>query len=76
MKKSKKTKKSWLKRQLNKVQLLPWFWKIVISIMVFFLGGSTGTQLFTSPSNWSMFFGFAILMVSLWFLIQMWAPKK
>ena len=72
----KKTKKSWLKRQLNKVQLLPWYWKSIATIAIFFLGGTFGTQLFTAASDWSMFFGFALLVVVLWFLIQMWTPKK
>ena len=73
---TKKTKKNWLKRQFNKVQLLPWYWKSVATIVIFFLGGTFGTQLFTAASDLSMFFGFVILIVVLWFLIQMWTPKK
>jgi len=73
---TKKTKKNWLKRQFNKVQLLPWYWKSVATLAIFFLGGTFGTQLFTAASDLSMFFGFVILVVVLWFLIQMWTPKK
>ena len=73
---TKKTKKNWLKCQFNKVQLLPWYWKSVATIVIFFLGGTFGTQLFTAASDLSMFFGFVILIVVLWFLIQMWTPKK
>ena len=73
---TKKTKKNWLKRQLNKVHWLPWYWKSIATIVIFFLGGTFGTQLFTAASDLSMFFGFVILIVVLWFLIQMWTPKK
>jgi hypothetical protein len=53
---TKKTKKNWLKRQFNKVQLLPWYWKSIATIVIFFLGGTFGTQLFTAASDLSMFF--------------------
>lgn len=75
MKKPKK-KTNWFNRQLGKVQLLPWYWKVIATIVIFFLGGTFGTQLFTSASDLSLFLGFAILVVTLWLLIQMWFPKK
>ena len=73
---SKKQKKNWLKRQLNKVQLLPWYWKGVTSVVVFFLGGTLGTQMFTAADDVTMFLGVVLLVACLWFILQMWVPKK
>lgn len=76
MTKKKKNKKNWLRCQFRKVQLLPWYWKIIASMVIFFLGGTFGTQLFTSASDLSMIFGFIVIVAALWLLIQMWVPKK
>ncbi len=71
----KKTKKkSWFKRQVVKVQILPWYWKMVATVVIFFAGGTLGTQLFTEADDVSMIGGFALLVIVLWFLIQMWLP--
>lgn len=75
-KKKKKKKKSWLKSQVVKVQILPWYWKGVATLAIFFLGGTFGTQLFTSPDDIMMVLGFLVLAFALWFLIQMWLPAK
>lgn len=73
---AKKTKKSWIKRQVAKVQILPWYWKTVATVVIFFLGGTLGTQLFTEADDITMVGGFALLAVVLWFLIQMWKPAS
>ena len=70
----KKKKKSWFKNQVVKVQILPWYWKLVATLLIFFLGGTFGTQLFTSADDLLMVCGFVVLVVVLWFLIQMWMP--
>lgn len=72
----KKKKKSWLARQIEKVHLLPWYWKIVASIAIFFLGGSIGSDLFTRASDFAMIAGFVIMAVSLWGIINLWCPPK
>jgi len=71
---AKKSKKSWLKRQVSKVQILPWYWKMVATVAIFFLGGTLGTQCFTEADDVLMGVGFLILVGVLWFLIQMWLP--
>ena len=71
---TKVTKKSWFKNQVAKVQILPWYWKGILSLVIFFLGGSLGTQLFTAADDLMMILGFIILVVGAWFLIQMWIP--
>ncbi len=72
----KRKKKSWFKIQVAKVRILPWYWKLVVTIVLFFAGGSVGTQLFTAPDDLMMFFGFIVLVVVLWFLFQMWLPAS
>ncbi len=74
--KRKKKKQSWFKNQIAKVQILPWYWKLVASVAVFFLVGTTGTQMFTAADDVTMVFGFVLLVVGLWFLIQMWFPAN
>lgn len=74
MKQKNKKQKSWFKTQVIKVQILPWYWKLVATLVIFFLGGTFGTQLFTAADDFLMICGFAVLVVVLWFLIQMWMP--
>lgn len=69
-----KKKKSWLKNQVIKVQVLPWYWKIVATVFIFFIGGSAGSQLFTYADDIVMILGAIVLVGVLWFLIQMWMP--
>lgn len=69
-----KKKQSWLKRQTVKIQILPWYWKLVASVVIFFGAGTIGTQLFTAPDDLFMILGFVLLVAALWFLIQMWLP--
>ena len=62
---AKKTKKiPWFKRQVVKVQILPWYWKMVATVVIFFAGGTLGTQLFTEADDVSMIGGFALLVIS------------
>ena len=68
----KKKKKSWLKRQVAKVRILPWYWKLVFSVLIFFLCGALGMQLFTAPDDISMILGVVVIIIALWFLLQMW----
>lgn len=74
MKQKNKKQKSWFKTQVIKVQILPWYWKLVATLLIFFLGGTFGTQLFTAADDLLMICGFAVLAVALWFLIQVWMP--
>ena len=69
-------RKCWLKRQLKKVQMLPWYWKIVASVAIFFLGGSIGSELFTYAKDAAMIAGFVIIAISLWGIINLWWPPK
>lgn len=71
-----KTKRGGLKNLLGKIRLLPWYWKSVASIVIFFLFGSLGTQLFTASSDALLLIGFCILVLGLWLLINIWLPKK
>ena len=68
----KKKKKSWLKRQVAKVRILPWYWKLVFSVLIFFVCGALGMQLFTAPDDISMILGVVVIIIALWFLLQMW----
>ncbi len=70
----KKRKKSWLQNQVAKVKVLAWYWKMVFSIVIIFIGGSFGMQLFTTPDDFIMVLGFILLSVVLWLLFQMWLP--
>lgn len=72
MEKKRKKKKSWLKRQVYKVQILPWYWKLVFSVLIFFVFGALGMQLFTAPDDVSMILGVVVIIIALWFLLQMW----
>ena len=76
MKAKKEKKENWLKRQFNKVNLLPWYWKMVASLLLFFLGGSFGMHLFTSASDLRMCVGFTIMALALWLIIKIWLPAK
>lgn len=76
MEKKRKTKQSWFRRQVVKVQILPWYWKLVATLVIFFLGGTLGTQMFTAADDLTMFFGFIVLVFVLWFLLQMWMPAQ
>ncbi len=74
--KRKKKKQSWFTKQIAKVQFLPWYWKFVLSVAIFFLVGTTGTQMFTAANDVMMVLGFVLLVVGLWFLIQLWLPSN
>ena len=72
MEKKRKKKNSWLKKQVTKVQILPWYWKLVFSVLIFFVFGALGMQLFTAPDDVSMILGVVVIIIVLWFLLQMW----
>ena len=72
----KRKKKGWLKRQQGKIQLLPCYWKTIASIVIVFLFGTSGTQLFTASSDALLFIGFCILVLGIWLLVQIWLPQK
>lgn len=71
---SEKKKKSWFKNQVIKVQVLPWYWKIVATLVIFIVGGNLGSQLFMYADDLVMIAGAVVLVGVLWFLIQMWIP--
>lgn len=71
-----KKQQSWFRNQIAKMQILPWYWKLVASLVIFFLVGTTGTQMFTAANDLMMILGFIILVGGLWFLIQMWLPRS
>lgn len=70
-----KKKKSWLKNQVVKVQVLPWYWKIVATLIIFFVGGNLGSQLFMYADDLVMIAGAILSVAVIWFLIQMWMPS-
>lgn len=65
-----KAKKKRKRTSFLKIRLLPWYWKIVLSVVWFFCGGILGSQLFTSASDLALMTGFAVLVICLWVLIQ------
>lgn len=72
----KKKKQSWLKRRVVKIRVLPWFWKLVATVIIFFGAGTVGFQLVTAPDDFIMILGFVLLVAALWLLIQMWLPAE
>lgn len=68
------TKQPRKKPQMIKVRLLPQYWKVIISLILFFGGGSFGMSLFMGADDFEMIFGFVLLAVLLWLLIQIWLP--
>lgn len=72
----KNEKKSWIKRQVAKVQFLPWYWKGVASLVIVVLGAIFGTYVFNHGSDLLLMVGFAVLVAALWFVIQLWWISK
>lgn len=70
---SKETKKRSFVFRLHKT---PVYWKIVITIVMFFGGGSGAAQLFTGGSDMELFAGIVIFVFLIWFFIQLWWPVK
>lgn len=60
--------------RLLKVRLLPQYWKVILSLILFFGGGSLGMSLFMGADDFEMILGFVLLAVLLWLLIQIWLP--
>lgn len=71
-KKRKKIKKS--TRLLNDIRATAWYWKLVSTFVIFILGGTFGTQLFTAADDLYMVGGFVLMVLVVWFLILMWMP--
>lgn len=71
-KKRKKIKKS--TRLLNDIRSTAWYWKLIGTFVIFILGGTFGTQLFTAADDLSMVGGFVLMVLVVWFLILMWMP--
>lgn len=73
------TKKTINKNQKSfflKLRVLPWYWKCVASLVVFFLGGTIGTQAFTAADDLTMALGFIVLVIVIWVMFQIWLPVK
>ena len=69
-----KTKRLKKQSRLIKVRLLPQYWKVIISLVLIFGGGSFGMSLFMGADDFEMILGFVLLAVLLWLLIQIWLP--
>lgn len=69
--KIKKTKK---KPRLIKLRLLPNYWKGILSLVLFFGGGSLGMSLLMGSDDFEMVLGFILLAVLIWVFIQIWLP--
>lgn len=73
---TKKKKKSWLKNRVSNLRLLSWYWKLIISLFIVFVGGSWGFSLITVADDILMVLGYFILAFLLWVVIQIWLPNK
>lgn len=71
-----KENKSWFKKQVTKVQFLPWYWKSVLSIAVFLAGGIFGAWIVNCGNDALLMLGSALLVIALWFVIQLWWSEK
>ena len=45
---------------------------VLVIVGVFFVFGALGMQLFTAPDDVSMILGVVVIIIALWFLLQMW----
>lgn len=75
-KKEQKTKKSWLKNQVAKVRILPWYWKLVTTAVLSVGGVASVLQLYTGSSDLGMVAAIVIAVIILWVLAQMWIPTS
>lgn len=75
-KKQKRQKKPFVKKFFQDLRILPWYWKFVVSLLIFFVGGSGGMSLLTSADDFAMYGGYFLLAILLWVLIQIWLPQK
>lgn len=71
-----KRKKSWFKNQVAKVKILPWYWKLVATVLLAVAGIASALQLFTSSCDAGIIAAIIVAVVVLWFLIQMWIPSS
>lgn len=71
-----KKKKSWLKNQVGKIRVLPWYWKTVVTIILLVGGAASVLQLYTSSSDFGMVTAVIIAIVVLWVLAQMYTPTS
>lgn len=69
-----KNKKNKKQSKMMKIRLLPQYWKFILSLVLFFGGGSLGMSLFMGADDIEMGIGFVLLAVLLWLLIQIWLP--
>lgn len=76
MERKKKTKKSWLKNQVGKIRVLPWYWKLVTTVVLVVGGAASVLQLYTSSSDWGMLTAVIIAIIVLWVLAQMYTPAS
>ena len=74
MAKSKKKKKSAFSQLQIKVRLLPMYWKLVFTLILFFGGLQSTISLLGAKDDLAMFFGVVVAVVCLWILINMWWP--
>lgn len=72
----KRKKKSWLKTQVGKIRILPWYWKLVTTVVLVVGGAASVLQLYTSSSDWGMLTAVIIAIIVLWVLAQMYTPTS
>ena len=72
----KKKKKSWLKTQVGKIRVLPWYWQLVTTLLLVVGGAASVLQLYTSSSDFGMVAAVIIAIVVLWVLAQMYTPTS
>lgn len=72
----KRKKKSWLKTQVGKIRVLPWYWKLVTTVVLVVGGAASVLQLYTSSSDWGMLTAVIIAIIVLWVLAQMYTPTS